>query len=108
MLLLIRFINLSESVADFLRNVKRGVWRWDRRPAPTGPRPAPGRSAPHPAPEHPPIVPLRAAFHGLRWCELDPSGWLILGLERVGLAWDVVTAAPERARAELKSGTVSV
>ena len=32
----------------------------------------------------------RSAFHGLRWYELDPSGWLILGMERVGLAWDVV------------------
>jgi stearoyl-CoA desaturase (delta-9 desaturase) len=43
----------------------------------------------------------QSAFHGLRWYELDPSGWLILGLERVGLAWDVVTVTPERARAKL-------
>ncbi len=49
----------------------------------------------------------RSAFHGLRWYELDPSGWLILGLERVGLAWDVVKVSPERARAKLRSGTVS-
>jgi stearoyl-CoA desaturase (delta-9 desaturase) len=46
----------------------------------------------------------QSAFHGLRWYELDPSGWLILGLERVGLAWDVVTVTPERARAKLKGG----
>jgi stearoyl-CoA desaturase (delta-9 desaturase) len=49
----------------------------------------------------------RSAFHGLRWYELDPSGWLILGLERVGLAWDVVKVSPERAREKLGSGTVS-
>ncbi|HEX3510309.1 MAG TPA: acyl-CoA desaturase [Solirubrobacteraceae bacterium] len=43
----------------------------------------------------------RSAFHGLRWYELDPSGWLILGLERIGLAWDVVKVTPERAREKL-------
>ena len=49
----------------------------------------------------------RSAFHGLRWYELDPSGWLILALERVGLAWDVVKVSPERAREKLASATVS-
>jgi stearoyl-CoA desaturase (delta-9 desaturase) len=49
----------------------------------------------------------RSAFHGLRWYELDPSGWLILGLERTGLAWDVVKISPERAHEKLRSGTVS-
>jgi stearoyl-CoA desaturase (delta-9 desaturase) len=49
----------------------------------------------------------RSAFHGLRWYEFDPSGWLILGLERVGLAWDVVKVTPERAREKLRSGTVT-
>jgi stearoyl-CoA desaturase (delta-9 desaturase) len=49
----------------------------------------------------------RSAFHGLRWYELDPSGWLILGLERIGLAWDVVKVNKETARAKLRSGTVS-
>jgi stearoyl-CoA desaturase (delta-9 desaturase) len=43
----------------------------------------------------------RSAFQGLRWYELDPSGWLILGLERIGLAWDVVKVTPERAREKL-------
>jgi stearoyl-CoA desaturase (delta-9 desaturase) len=46
----------------------------------------------------------QSAFHGLRWYELDPSGWLILALERVGLAWDVVKVSPDRARAKLDSG----
>ncbi len=43
----------------------------------------------------------RSAFHGLRWYELDPSGWLILAMQRVGLAWDVVRVNPERERAKL-------
>jgi stearoyl-CoA desaturase (delta-9 desaturase) len=38
----------------------------------------------------------RSAFHGLRWYELDPSGLFILGLQRVGLAWNVVRITPER------------
>ena len=49
----------------------------------------------------------RSAFHGLRWWELDPSGWLILGLERCGLAWDVVKVTPERAEQKLASPIVS-
>lgn len=44
----------------------------------------------------------RSAFHGLRWWELDPSGWLILGLAKVGLAWDVVRVTPEREREKLR------
>jgi stearoyl-CoA desaturase (delta-9 desaturase) len=43
----------------------------------------------------------RSAFHGLRWYELDPSGWIILGLAKSGLAWDVVRITPERERARL-------
>jgi stearoyl-CoA desaturase (delta-9 desaturase) len=43
----------------------------------------------------------QSAFHGLRWYELDPSGWLILGLAKIGLAWDVVRVTPEKARAKL-------
>ncbi|MGI8715186.1 MAG: acyl-CoA desaturase [Solirubrobacteraceae bacterium] len=41
----------------------------------------------------------RSAYHGLRWWEIDPSGLIIAGLERVGLAWNVVRIAPERQRA---------
>jgi stearoyl-CoA desaturase (delta-9 desaturase) len=47
----------------------------------------------------------RSAFHGLRWWELDPSGWLILGMARVRLAWDVVRVTPEREREKLASAT---
>ncbi|HWE09223.1 MAG TPA: fatty acid desaturase [Solirubrobacteraceae bacterium] len=38
----------------------------------------------------------RSAFHGLRWWEIDVSGLLITGLERAGLAWNVVRITPER------------
>lgn len=37
-----------------------------------------------------------SARHGLRWWQLDPSGWIISGLERIGLVWDVVRIDPER------------
>jgi stearoyl-CoA desaturase (delta-9 desaturase) len=42
----------------------------------------------------------RSAFHGLRWYEFDPSGWLILAMARVGLAWNVVRVTPERERSK--------
>ena len=35
-----------------------------------------------------------SAHHGLTRWQLDPGGWLIDGLERVGLAWSVVRIAP--------------
>ena len=38
----------------------------------------------------------RSAYHGLRWWELDLSGLFISGLEKVGLAWNVVRIPPER------------
>jgi stearoyl-CoA desaturase (delta-9 desaturase) len=44
-----------------------------------------------------------SARHGLRWWQLDPSAWLIAGLERLGLAWDVVRIAPHAQRAKLTS-----
>jgi stearoyl-CoA desaturase (Delta-9 desaturase) len=44
----------------------------------------------------------RSACHGLRWYELDPSGWLIRLMERLGLAWDAVRVTPENARAKLE------
>jgi stearoyl-CoA desaturase (Delta-9 desaturase) len=47
----------------------------------------------------------RSAFHGLRWWELDPSGWLILGMAKMRLAWDVVRVTPEREREKLASAT---
>jgi stearoyl-CoA desaturase (Delta-9 desaturase) len=43
----------------------------------------------------------RSAFHGLRWYELDPSGWLILAMARVGLAWDVVRVSADKQRERL-------
>jgi stearoyl-CoA desaturase (delta-9 desaturase) len=42
----------------------------------------------------------RSAYHGLRWWEVDLSGLIISGMERVGLAWNVVRIAPERQRAK--------
>jgi stearoyl-CoA desaturase (Delta-9 desaturase) len=49
----------------------------------------------------------RSAFHGLRWWELDPSGWLILGMARVKLAWDVVRVSTDKQREKLASATSS-
>ncbi|HEY7891977.1 MAG TPA: acyl-CoA desaturase [Solirubrobacteraceae bacterium] len=43
----------------------------------------------------------RSAFHGLRWYELDPSGWLILAMAKFGLAWEVVRVSPEREHSRL-------
>ena len=40
----------------------------------------------------------RSAVHGLRWWELDVSSFVIRGLERVGLARNVVRISPERQR----------
>ena len=37
-----------------------------------------------------------SAAHGLRRWEIDPSGLVIRGLERLGLVWDVVRIEPER------------
>jgi stearoyl-CoA desaturase (Delta-9 desaturase) len=45
----------------------------------------------------------RAADNGLRRRELDPSAWVITGLEKVGLAWNVVRISPERQRQRLAS-----
>jgi stearoyl-CoA desaturase (delta-9 desaturase) len=38
----------------------------------------------------------RAAVQGLKWWEIDISGLVIGGLQRVGLAWNVVRITPER------------
>jgi stearoyl-CoA desaturase (delta-9 desaturase) len=45
----------------------------------------------------------RSAVHGLRRWELDPSALLIAGMERVGLAWNVIRIAPERQAAKAAS-----
>ena len=42
-----------------------------------------------------------SARHGLRWWQLDPSGWLILGMERVGLVWDVTRIPKQRELAKM-------
>ena len=46
----------------------------------------------------------RSARHGLRWYETRPLGLIIFGLERVGLAWNVVRIAPERQAARRLAG----
>jgi len=46
-----------------------------------------------------------SAAHGLRRSELDPSALVICGLERVGLAWDVVRVSPERQQRKLALAT---
>jgi stearoyl-CoA desaturase (delta-9 desaturase) len=38
----------------------------------------------------------RSAVHGLRRSELDPSAAVIAGMEKLGLAWNVVRISPER------------
>jgi stearoyl-CoA desaturase (delta-9 desaturase) len=43
----------------------------------------------------------RSAFHGLRWYELDPSGWMIMAMAKLGLVWDVERVSSEKARAKL-------
>ena len=42
----------------------------------------------------------RSASHGLRRREIDISGLVIGGMERVGLAWNVVRISPERQAAK--------
>ncbi len=44
-----------------------------------------------------------SAHHGLTRWQLDPGGWLIDGLERVGLAWDVVRISAGVQRKKLAS-----
>ncbi len=40
----------------------------------------------------------RSAFHGLRWYQIDISGYLIRALERAGLVWNVFRVKPEDER----------
>jgi stearoyl-CoA desaturase (delta-9 desaturase) len=46
-----------------------------------------------------------SATHGLRWWELDVASLVIGGLERVGLAWDVVRIDPARQQTKLLAGS---
>jgi stearoyl-CoA desaturase (delta-9 desaturase) len=32
----------------------------------------------------------------MRWTQIDPGGWVIKGLEKLGLAWNVVRISAER------------
>jgi stearoyl-CoA desaturase (Delta-9 desaturase) len=41
-----------------------------------------------------------SARHGMGRRQLDPSAWLISGLERCHLAWDVIRISPERQQAK--------
>lgn len=45
-----------------------------------------------------------AAHHGMRWWEVDPAAVLLRGLERLGLAWDVVRIPPERQAQRVAQG----
>jgi stearoyl-CoA desaturase (delta-9 desaturase) len=46
-----------------------------------------------------------SAFHGLQRWELDPGAWVIRGLTRLGLAWNVRTASPKRQAERLSPTT---
>jgi stearoyl-CoA desaturase (delta-9 desaturase) len=45
-----------------------------------------------------------SARHGLGRRQLDPGAWLITGLERCHLAWDVVRISPERQQHKRATG----
>jgi stearoyl-CoA desaturase (delta-9 desaturase) len=49
----------------------------------------------------------RSAFHGLRGWEamMDPTGWVIRGMRRAGLAWNVVAIPAERQQERLAAAT---
>ena len=44
----------------------------------------------------------RSAHHGLRRREIDISGYIIVGMEKIGLAWNVIRISPERQEAKLR------
>ena len=44
----------------------------------------------------------RSAYHGLRRREIDLSGYTIVAMEKLGLAWNVVRISPERQEAKLR------
>ena len=41
-----------------------------------------------------------SAFHGLKWWQIDFSAWVIRGLEKLGLAWDVKVPTPKMIEAK--------
>jgi stearoyl-CoA desaturase (delta-9 desaturase) len=45
----------------------------------------------------------RSALHGLKWWEVDPGGWVIRAMKRLGLAWNVVLITKERQQEKLVS-----
>jgi len=45
----------------------------------------------------------RSALHGLKWWEVDPGGWVIRAMKRLGLAWNVVLITKERQQEKLAS-----
>jgi stearoyl-CoA desaturase (Delta-9 desaturase) len=49
-----------------------------------------------------------SAFHGLRRREIDPGGWVITGLERLGLAWDVKRVSPARQQKKLRTASPEI
>lgn len=44
----------------------------------------------------------RSAFHGLRWWQIDLSGYVIVALEGLGLVWRVHRVSPEVQQARLR------
>ena len=52
-------------------------------------KPAARLSHPNPPPPKKQQAFPASAAHGLEWWQLDPSYYVICGLERLGLAWDV-------------------
>ena len=49
----------------------------------------------------------RAAFHGLRWWEVDLTAIVIRAMRRLGLAWNVVQITPERQAQKLRRPVVA-
>ena len=47
----------------------------------------------------------RSAAHGMKWYEIDVSDAFIRGMEKVGLASNVVRIAPDRQAAKLVGAT---
>jgi stearoyl-CoA desaturase (Delta-9 desaturase) len=50
----------------------------------------------------------RSALHGLRWWEVDLGGWVIRGMRRAGLAWNVVLITKERQQQKLAASAQAV